>query len=81
MFLENDSETTTLVCGIHGLLELVFPLSTNKYLCQSLCVYLSRLPVCVLMGIVDIPTAQQPCYFFVLAFGKTLSALKLHKSV
>lgn len=67
VFLEDDSETTTLVRGIHGLLELVFSLSINKYLCQSLCVYLSRLPVCVLMGIVDKPSAWQPCYFFILA--------------
>lgn len=34
--LKNDGHTATLVCEIHGLFELLFPLTTNKYLCQCL---------------------------------------------
>lgn len=40
---KNDSETTTLVRGMHGLFEPVFPLTTNKYPCQSVSVYLACL--------------------------------------
>ena len=42
--LKDDSETTTLVRGMHGLFEPVFPLTTNKSPCQSTGVYLARLP-------------------------------------
>lgn len=40
---KDDSETTTLVRGMHGLFEPVFPLTTNKSPCQSAGVYLARL--------------------------------------
>lgn len=34
--LKNDRHSTTLVCEIHGLFELLFLFTTNKYLCQCL---------------------------------------------
>lgn len=43
VFLQNDGETTTLARGMHGLFEPVFPLTTNKYRCQSVSVYLACL--------------------------------------
>ncbi len=43
VFLKNDSETATLVRGMLGLFEPVFPLTTNKYPCQSVSVYLACL--------------------------------------
>lgn len=63
------------VCGIHGLFELVFPLTTNKYLCQSVSIYLACLSAitnvfsCASLTYVTIqkPTAWQPWYFFLLA--------------
>lgn len=41
--LKKNTETTALVYGMYGLFEPVFPLTTNKYSCQSLSVYLARL--------------------------------------
>ena len=43
IFFKNDSETTMLVCGMHGLFKPVFPLTTNKYPRQSASVYLACL--------------------------------------
>lgn len=43
VFLKDDSETATLVRGMRGLFEPVFPLTTNKYPCQSVGVYLACL--------------------------------------
>lgn len=43
MFFQNDTETTMLVCGMHGLLKPVFPLTTNKYPRQSASAYLACL--------------------------------------
>lgn len=75
------------VCGIHGLFELVFHLTTNKYLCQSVSVYLACLSAitnvfsCALLTYVTIqkPTAWQPWYFFLLDtfFSSILSLISV----
>lgn len=54
--LKNDGHITTLVFEIHGLFELLFLLTTNKYLCQCLCISacLSAVPNGFLICIADI---------------------------